>query len=607
MQLIDFHVKGFRSLEDVGPIALGKPLVLIGHNDAGKSACLDSLQFLMGRVALRVEDRTLVANVPSDDEAPPPRVAMTSVTGRFSLSNTEQADLELGPQVHVRRIAEEGGAARHEYLTMVSTVVALRDLETSNLKTLSALTDQNGLSIVGDKRKLETFLEPLRALRDAAPTEESWALAPRALINRMPLLLAFSSTQQPDPEGQVRSVLNAAYEKIIAQNDVSDTLEKIEQQVCESLEDEAVDLCAHIQARCPELVDVTANPMVSFKGGLQSVSLTASISGNEHIGLRHAGAGRQQRITLAVWEWTSKLVDSASGTADVQDTIIVYDEPDTHLDYVRQRDFLDLMHLQCAKPNVQMIVATHSLNLVDRVDLSQIVSLKLVDNRTSKEVLLDNSHTGIDTFISDLTLSLGLRNSVLLNEACFLVVEGATEQLCFPRLFRIHHGFPLQSVGIALMACGGNNGALQVAKFLIDHGRKVHFLLDQDSATHPQTRKLFSADKLKAAGIPLECVHYVGAPNELEELFSDERWVAVANAIWVRNDGRAYVPADVSALRIDGKFSSALLEIFKTGSSTGPVSKEEMMLALVDTLKDKSDVPTQLAEKFQLIIESRTK
>ncbi|WP_030855160.1 hypothetical protein [Streptomyces sp. NRRL S-475] len=61
---------------------------------------------------------------------------------------------------------------------------------------------------------------------------------------------------------------------------------------------------------------------------------------------------------------------------------------------------------------------------------------------------------------------MGLRNSVLLHERCFLAVEGPTEQQCVPLLFRLSQGLPLQAAGIALWACDNNEGALHLAGYL---------------------------------------------------------------------------------------------------------------------------------------------
>jgi predicted ATP-dependent endonuclease of OLD family len=115
-------------------------------------------------------------------------------------------------------------------------------------------------------------------------------------------------------------------------------------------------------------------------------------------------------------------------------TIVVYDEPDTHLDYHHQRKVMKLIREQSALEHVNVLVATHSMNLIDGVDISDVVHLKLVEERTVLERLQDNEHNIIDGYLGTLSASLGLRNSVLLHERCFLAVEGETEQQAFPVL-----------------------------------------------------------------------------------------------------------------------------------------------------------------------------
>ena len=73
-----------------------------------------------------------------------------------------------------------------------------------------------------------------------------------------------------------------------------------------------------------------------------------------------------------------------------------------------------------------------------------------------------------------------------------------------------------------------------MTRFLIEHNRTVVFILDRDSATNPATKKLFSMDKLRSYLITEQQVHYIGGPNELEELFDDNQWAETANELWPR-------------------------------------------------------------------------
>ena len=93
-----------------------------------------------------------------------------------------------------------------------------------------------------------------------------------------------------------------------------------------------------------------------------------------------------------------------------------------------------------------------------------------------------------------------------------------------------------------------------------------------------------------------------GSDRELEYLFSDAQWAAVANEKWKRNDGTTWQEEEIAALRHDKKFSSALLNMFKTESSDGPQGKPEMVYELAMSFRHKSDVPTELLDVFDKLV-----
>ena len=235
------------------------------------------------------------------------------------------------------------------------------------------------------------------------------------MIQRLPVYLEFSSTDEPDPEAQVRRVLQASFERMLADPDLTGPVHHLEQQVSDRLQVEAQQLCQHIQQRVPELTSVSAIPSLAFQARPQHRS-AARIQGQRG---RGATARRRRtaaaRISLAVWEWTSQLI---AVPADDVSLVIAYDEPDTHLDYARQRDLVDLIHAQCENPQVRMIVATHSLNLSnEHVDIADVVQLRLGERgRTVAERLADETHEGVDRYLASVSAALGLRTSVLLHE-----------------------------------------------------------------------------------------------------------------------------------------------------------------------------------------------
>ncbi|WP_327700493.1 hypothetical protein [Streptomyces decoyicus] len=215
------------------------------------------------------------------------------------------------------------------------------------------------------------------------------------------------------------------------------------------------------------------------------------------------------------------------------------------------------------------------------------------------ERLVDDSHDGIDFHLGQIAAALGLRNSVLLHERCFLAVEGETEQQAMPLLFRLSQKLSLQAAGIALWGCENNEGALHLARYLVKHQRTVMLMIDADS----RSNKLLKDERLRRAGLDLDTqVTYVGEGegfNELEELFTDAQWATAANARWPRPAPQTWTADDFTAHRGGRKFSGDILRMIKEqAADDSPSGKPAMVYGLATTLTAAQDVPQQLRDVF---------
>lgn len=595
MNLLDFDVIGYKSLADVAGITLGRPAILTGQNDGGKSATIGALRFLLRGSPLAAAERTFVAG-PNDETV---TADATIVTARFELLQPEMDQLSLPNHIELRRASVDGGSPILEIKMTVPDDERIRALDGRKLAELKEIAAAFGVDAQGPRNQRESWLAPLRALAAVSPTVDEWVLAPPEVDSALPVFVEFASTAEPNPEADATRALRSAFEFAVKNDERVGRLRDLEDEVKAELIEEAAALATHVRQRCPDITELEIAPQVSFNEGFRGVTLRASAQDGEPVTLGGAGAGRKRRITLAVWEWTTKLLDEESFSSGV---VVAYDEPDTHLDYRHQRQLMDLIHDQCEQPHVQMLVATHSMNLIDRVDIANVQHLALTDGRTSMTRLVDASHEGIDRYLGDLASALGLQNSVLLHERCFVAVEGPTESQSLPLLFRAATGMSLQSAGIALIACNGNEGALKVARFLKERDRQVAFVVDRDSTSNRDTRNLFAVDKLKSYGFGEGQVHYVGEPTELEELFSDKYWSDTANSHWPKSDGGSWAPSDIAGLRNGLKFSNELLNLFKVGSENGPISKPEMLATLAATAQDPTHVPEQLRTVFEALM-----
>ncbi|MFF9025398.1 ATP-dependent nuclease [Streptomyces eurythermus] len=614
MHLRSFTVYGFRSLKDVRDIPVSTPTILAGQNDGGKSAVLAALAFLVGDVQLAEDDRTY--ELPSsggmgvDDSAPLVRCSTTWVEGRFVLDSWELETFGFPTEeLRVRRCAVNGEGPVLECWAPLADDERLRDPSKLSLNEVRALAKQLLPELSSIKRG---DIEPALYKYGLAHSSASgWVPAPKEMERRMPRLMPFDG-KSADPDAAVKTALMGRYQAHMADPTLEGQLQSIEAGIRERLQDDARSLCEHIQSRCDDLTEVDVDPVVSFTHGFRGAPLRIARTKGETVGLDRSGLGSARRISLAIWEWNSRLltseefvdVESAGESEAVEDapppvqTIVLYDEPDTHLDYGHQRKIMQLIRDQSALPHVNVIVATHSMNLIDGVDIADVVHLRLERGRTVLERLGADTHDEIDRHLGRIAAAVGLRNSVLLHERCFLAVEGETEQRVVPMLFRLSERQTLQSAGIALWACFNNEGALHLARYLIERGRSVMLMVDADSRTLP--KGLFKEARLQQffGNAVDDVVRFVGEPdsfNELEELFPDELWAAAANDLWPKDV--PWTVDDFTAQR-GKKFSKEVLDMLRNGSPSGPSGKPDMMYGLVSTLTSPEQVPAQLRQIF---------
>lgn len=577
VHLLRFSVTGFRSLVEVKDIPISSPTIVAGHNDSGKSALLSALGFLLGDRQIESEDCSYLADDPTS------RCGSATVEGRFELDAWERNEYSLPEQLRIRRVYTSDSTV-WEHWAAVPADAELRSLDQLKVPQLQELVKKYALTAKGTRRA--DLLEVLRQHASETASVEQWIPTPKPLVDRLPRLLSFDGLAT-SPDDSVRAALFARFQEHTSDTQISGRLGEIEEELKDRLRSDAKLLCDHIKRRCPDLTEIGIDPDISFRHGFQRAKLQVTRSSGGPVDLIRAGQGSSRRISLAIWEWTSELLAQNSASEPTVgnegepapppvQTIVVYDEPDTHLDYSHQRRVMDLIREQSGTSNVNVVVATHSMNLIDGVDIADVVNLKLVDGQTVVERLGRETHDDIDNFYGKIAASLGVRNSVLLHERCFLAVEGATEQKSFPLLFRLSEGMSLQSAGIALWACDNNEGALHLAHYLVSHGRRVRLLVDEDS----KQQKMFKDTSLRQhfGSETNKIVHFVGGPNgeqEFEALFPDALWARVANERWPRQD-RQWRPEDFTDHRTD-KFSSGVLNMLKVSSEFGPIRKQEMM------------------------------
>ncbi|MEU7512082.1 AAA family ATPase [Streptomyces sp. NPDC042898] len=589
-------VEGFRSLTSVRNVPIRSQTVVTGQNDGGKSALLDALDFLIsGKPIFEHDVSYLSAGDFDEDESQLPRMDQAIVTGLFNLSRRECEELNLPNSVEIRRRYALDGSTAVEIRRQVCEDEDLRNLDGEKLATLKEIAAKHGVKPVGRADARRSWVDPLSELEKKMPRVDEWVTLSADVAAALPAIVYFKGDSVQSPEAVLQNILNPKLRDFSKTDTSKKKLEELEEYFTEALASDIDQIRQHVAKRCG-FSAVSLSPQVRVRPNLSSVEMKVANRAGHEIPLNSAGTGRSRRVSLALWESSNEVIGE-----DV-DVVYLYDEPDTHLDYEHQRRIMNLIHEQSSRPNARVVVATHSMNLIDGVDISNVVHLRVGDSGAYVELISEESGDGeVRQHLSSIATALGFRNSVLLHERFFVAVEGPSETACFPILFKKHAGLPIQSAGICLWDGGSNEGALRFARFLKQHKRDVAFVVDKDSRTNQ--RKVFRDDKLKEYGFSLQndC-HYIGRPNELEDLFEDEDWADAANALWKREGSDSWLAEDFKAHR-SSKFSSGVLRMLKEGSMQGPKSKESMMLELAAWI-DRGRIPSALTELFDALAKS---
>ena len=330
---------------------------------------------------------------------------------------------------------------------------------------------------------------------------------------------------------------------------------------------------------CPGIDDVTISTSFDFSRVSPDVMIRLTKSNGESIDLNEAGSGLTQRVGLAMY--AADLASLQGGTAGSSGTLLAYDEPDTHLDYQAQRELFKIIREQARLPHVQVVLATHSVNLIDTVSLQSLRHFRLEDQRTRVDVPSRYGDGDESAFIGDLVSGLGMRNSVLLSEKCFLVVEGSTEERSLPILFDKITGETLAGAGITLLNTGGAGSVRRLVEVLITQlKRSVVVLVDED-ARHSPGR--INEDWLSEMDLAEATTGFFVGTKEFEDAFTDEVWLRVAQERFPLDDGPAWQLCDMADARASESGMGQALEALFSRRLHRRVSKPQIGEALART------------------------
>lgn len=189
---------------------------------------------------------------------------------------------------------------------------------------------------------------------------------------------------------------------------------------------------------------------------------------------------------------------------------------------------------------------------------------------------------------------MGLPNSHIFFEKCFLLVEGEGEENYIPGAYKRQYGNTLAEDGITLINLKGNGAAANFLK-LLSINKKEQLLLMLDADTNASSERKTIEGIIQLGMIPSGQIKYIGNPKEFEDIFPDDLIAKVLNANHTTTS--VFTPAGIRNLRKEEKFSDALIKLVATNTSDCNgvyLSKPKLAGYLVN-----ENIPQQILDIFE--------
>jgi len=604
MKLIAFKVEHFRCLYDSDWIPFSELSIFTGENDGGKSTTLCSLDIFLSSKRIPNEDDYSYTTISPDNPNVNLRETEIILLGKFELNPKEIAFLQdvwgiNNPIIEVKRVYKVNSPIS-PYILFANTYdddCFKQPLDNYTIPQLKEIATRFTIELGAAKLKQE-IIDLIRAWVNGQPKILAEVKLPDSLVDCLPEIQIFSSESALDPENEIRRTLSTQFKSLIETEKYSGTITKIKKDIEADLNSGLDKLAPYVKQYSRDVQSVTIRPNFNFASGLTTTELQLIRQDGRPILLHQSGAGQRRRFSLAVYEWSQEIFKNRDENS--RQLIMAFDEPDTHLDYKSQRQIFDVIKRFANLPAMQVVICTHSLNFIERVPINRIVhfSIDQTIRHTKLEVLSTDDHETTDLFMYEISKNMGLRNSVMLHERCFLIVEGSTEMAALPVLFYKIYSLPLQSAGICIINGENNYGARMLVKFLNTHRRQVLFLVDTDAITTNGLKKHFTPTSFKADGIDVATqVHYIGL-KEFEDAFSDEIWARMAQFNFPKSSGKVWGTLDFASLRGHPKFSKDLQVLIQSESGIDyEPPKSELGYKLAQCV-DKAEIPKVILQCF---------
>lgn len=442
MQLVSVELAGFRSYRDPLMIPIdGNTTALIGRNDAGKSSILEALDIFFGNSKLELSDFTVSSSedvkIACTFRDLPPAVVLdvnnsTSLSdeylldedGQFTLVKTWTRSKLTAPSLSV--------LAKHPRFTDGT------DPLNCKLATLKKIASDANISeqAIGDRRTSSAYRAAIwkNALSSGAASLEQGPVplsegdgksVATAISSYLPSFHLFKSDRAGTEADKVaQDPAHAVIKAVLSEHEKE--LEELSNKVRYEVEAMLGEVVERLHDVAPRLADSLAiqDPSPSWNKAFSGFQF---VDGN-NVPLAKRGSGTRRLVLLSFFRAAAERgiddADAASGASYHRGVITAVEEPETALHADLQTDIVSALQDVGDLPNRQILLTTHSANLIRLVSATSIRYLTGGDMEARECVMVTEDGSSA-RLISELNKSLGIFTDH--NVRCFILVEGRND------------------------------------------------------------------------------------------------------------------------------------------------------------------------------------
>lgn len=512
---------------------------IVGKNDAGKSTILEALDIFFGNAKPEVSDFTVGEQAPiriicTFDSLPENLVLdathLTTLADEYLLDENEH--LSLGrewtrskpgsPSIFV--------VANHPALATGEELITLNKAQLEKSATKLGVDP----SEVTDKRTNAAFRKAIwrSTLREGSaelklrevPLESADAKKVGEQLNAaLPIYQLFKSDRVgSEKDDLAQNPAKAVVQDVLAQ--YQETLDELTETLHEKISFLLADVVDKLEEVAPNLADALAP--ANMKPNWAKAYSALEFVDDSGIPLSKRGAGTRRLVLLSFFRSNAEDSTFVDDSGYHRGIITAVEEPETALHADLQLEILGSLSELASHAYRQVVVTTHSANLVKDMPFRSIRFIKRIAE--AREIIDAKTDNDGVLLVRELNESLGILSDH--NVRCFLLIEGVRDIESFTKFsdrLAAYHDDPSYSFsqmkrkGLAsLISLGGGASATLWDDMLSAINRRIIYVVDSDRERPGAGLKSEVLDLLK--NLDERSTAHVLEKRELENYLSKE-------------------------------------------------------------------------------------